>query len=232
MISFDWTQIQLHILQLAQEGLVTRTFRRLDAARQQAVITAILDEAIEKGPTSLNIKRVAERAGVSVGSLYAYFGNREGLLNFTVALAVRYMRDTFDSFRPFLAAIPLREGLIGYVAGGIQWSETQMGLLQFFARAAYHGESDLSEKVVRPIAETLITIVREMLRQAIERGEIRADIDFEATARIIHALTITIGDSQIFPYLNNYFQITGDDMPIERIAETLVSLIFNGIGRK
>jgi AcrR family transcriptional regulator len=232
MLAFDWSQIQLHILQLEQEGLVTRTFRRLDADRQQAVITAILDEAIEKGPPSINIKRVAERASVSVGSLYTYFGNREGLLNFAVALVVRYINGTFDSYRPYLAAMPLHDGLIGYVGGGIQWSETQMGLLQFFARAAYHGESELSEKVVRPIAETLLMIVRDMLKQAIERGEVRADIDFEATARIIHALTIVVGDSQIFPFLNNYFQITGGDVPIERTAEALVSLIFNGIGRK
>jgi len=55
------------ILELEKKGLVTRTFRRLDSDRQQAIITAILDEAGETGPQDLNIKRVAERAGVSTG---------------------------------------------------------------------------------------------------------------------------------------------------------------------
>ena len=73
MISLsDWAQIHTRIFEMEQEGLVTRTFRRLDPDRQQAVLTAILDEAVEHGPASLSMKRVAERAGVSVGSLYQY----------------------------------------------------------------------------------------------------------------------------------------------------------------
>ena len=68
----EWTQITARILEFEQAGLVTRTFRRLDPQRQQAVLVAILDEAIEKGPAAINIKQVAERAGVAIGSLYQY----------------------------------------------------------------------------------------------------------------------------------------------------------------
>ena len=134
----DWTQIHTHILQFEQEGLVTRTFRRLDPERQQAILNAILDEAIEKGPTSLNIKQVAERAGVAVGSLYTYFGSREGLLDFAIELCVRYMTDAFNSYRPYLLALSLRQALAAYLTGGVEWSRTQTGLVQFFVRAAYH----------------------------------------------------------------------------------------------
>ena len=65
MSSFDWTQFQPYIMQLEQEGLVTRTFRRLDPERQATIIGAILDEATERGPAALNIKRVAKRAGAN-----------------------------------------------------------------------------------------------------------------------------------------------------------------------
>jgi AcrR family transcriptional regulator len=227
----DWKQVHLHILVLEQEGLVTRTFRRLDPDRQQAVLAAILDEAIEKGPISLNIKQVAERAGIAVGSLYAYFGNREGLLNFATELCVRFMTDSFNSFRPYLAAMPLREALAAYLAGGIEWSQTQAGLVQFFARAAYHGDPDLAERVVRPIATTLREMVQDILTEAVKRGEIRADIDMEATTRIIHALMIAAGDSQLLPYLNTYFQITDEDVPPDRALEALLALILDGIGK-
>ena len=59
MIFSDWSEFQPYILQLEQEGLVTRTFRRLDPQRQQAILNAILDEAAERGPAALNIKLVA-----------------------------------------------------------------------------------------------------------------------------------------------------------------------------
>lgn len=226
----DWTQIHTYILHLEQEGLVTRTFRRLDPERQQEILIAILDEAVEKGPTALNIKQVAERAGVSVGSLYTYFSNREGILAFAVQVCVRTVTDAFDEFRPYLLAMPLREALTAYLVGGVEWSRMHKGLLRLFARAAYHGDPELSETLVRPVATILREMVRDMLAGAVERGEIRDDVDLEASARLIHALTIAAGDSQLLPYLNTYFQLIAEDLPPERMTEALLSLILQGIG--
>ncbi|MBN1311725.1 MAG: TetR/AcrR family transcriptional regulator [Anaerolineae bacterium] len=230
MQTSDWTKIHPHILQLEEKGLVTRTFSRLDPERQQAVIDAILEEAVEKGPASINIKEVARRAGVSIGSLYMYFNNRDGLLAFTVELCVRFMVDMFESFGPMLAAMPLREGLSMYLAGGVEWSQTMAGLIMFFARAAYQGDPTLGEQVVRPVADSMRQTVHDMLTQAIARGEVREDIDLEATTRVIHALTIAIGDPQLLPYLNTYFQVIGEDMPPERTLEAMLALIVSGIG--
>jgi AcrR family transcriptional regulator len=229
MMTYDWTRIHVHILQLEQQGLVTRTFRRLDPERQQAILAAILEEATEKGPTALNIKRVAERAAVSVGSLYTYFAKREGLLAFATELCVRVMNDTFNSFKSLLAGLPLREALVAYLAGGVEWSRTQAGLLQLFARAAYQGDPELAERVVRPIATTLREMVSEILSQAAARGEIRRDVDIEASTRIVHALMVAVGDSQIFPYLNTYFQVTDEEMAPERALEALIALILHGV---
>jgi len=226
----EWTQIHAHILQLERNGLVTRTFRRLDPDRQQAILHAILDEAVEKGPTSLNIKEVAGRAGVSVGSLYQYFGNREGLLTFAVELCARWTTDVFDEYRPMLAAMPLREALAAYLLGGIEWSQTQVGLVQFFARAAYHGDPELAESVVRPVADVMRRTIYDILAQAAARGEVRADVDLEATARVVNALLIVVGDSQLLPYLNTYFQVTDHEMSPERVLEAALTLILQGVG--
>lgn len=226
----DWPQFHNHILELEQEGLVTRTFRRLDPDRQYTVLNAILDEAFERGPSAVNIKQIASRAGVSVGSLYQYFNNREGLLNFTVEICTRFMSDEFAKYRPILASMPLREGLAGYLTSGFEWSQLMIGLVQFFTRAAYHGDPDLGERLVRPIGTAMRETVRDMLTAATERGELRKDIDLENAARIVHALTIAVGDSYLLPYLNNYFQVFDEKTPIEPVLETMVDLILHGIG--
>ncbi len=226
---FDWSQIHAHILQFEQEGLVTRTFRRLDPERQQTVIHAILDEAAEKGPTALNIKEVARRADVSVGSLYQYFGNREGLLDFTMALCVRYMEDLFKQIAPMLSTLPLEEGLRYYILGGVEWSHTEAGLVRFLGRAAYQGDPALSESVVRPLAGAMRATVEQLLTQAVERGEIRQGIDFEATVRIINALTIAVGDALLFPFINDYSQVTDSEMSTERVIDAMIDVVLRGI---
>src|SRR5512136_1245134 len=220
----EWKQITARILEFEREGLVTRTFRRLDPQRQQAVLAAILDEAIEKGPAAINIKHVAARADVAIGSLYQYFGSREGLLNFAIELCMYYMTDMFETYSPLLTEMPLSEGLTAYLNTGIEWSQTQLGMIQFLARAAYHGDPELADRVVKPIGLAMCTIVHDMLAKGVERGEVRSDIDLEATARAVNAALIAIGDSQLLPYLNNYFQVTDRKVSAQRVTDAMVTL--------
>lgn len=229
MFPSEWPQLPTHILELEGQGLVTRTFRRLDPVRQQAVIQAILDEATEKSPTALNIKQVAERAGIAVGSLYQYFGNRDNLLAFAVELCVHLMTDLFALSHPYLMEMPLREALTTYLSYGIEWSQTQQGFIQFFGRAAYHGDPGLAKKVVHPVATSMREMVKDMLKAALQRGEISPDLDLEATSRVVNALIIAVGDSQLLPHLNGYFQVTDEAVPLDRVVEAMVDMVMNGI---
>jgi AcrR family transcriptional regulator len=227
----EWSKILAYLLVFEEEGLVTRTFRRLDPQRQEAVILAILEEATEKGPTSMRIKGVAERAGVAVGTLYTYFPKREGMLDFAIELVTRFMVDEMEAYRPVLAALPIREGLWAYLAGGIEWSRLFGGVLQLFARAAYQGDPEMQTRMVRPVAQLLRSIVRDMLAQAVQRGEVRDDIDLEATSRVLHAFTIAISDSQLLPYLEPYFQVGGDGVEAERCIGIMIDMVLEGIGK-
>lgn len=225
----EYMDISRLILDLEHEGRVTRTFRRLDPARQQAVIRAIFDEAVASGPENLNIKSVAERAGVAIGSLYQYFGSRDGLLDFTIEMVVRVVRAGFDQYRPYLAEMPLREAMTAYGSGGIEWAGDAAGFMRFYARAAYGGDPALKERVVRPIAETLLSVVFDILTAAQARGELRDGLDLPATARALHALTLAIYDPVMLPYLNVYFQISGEDVAPERTISAALEMVLKGI---
>ena len=225
----DWADFQPYIQQLEQEGMLTRTFARLDSTRQQAVINAILEEAKEKGPASLNIKEIARRADVSIGSLYQYFPNRDGLLDFAIALCLRTMTNMFGMARPYLTAMPLGEALQAYLTVGITWGKTETGLVRFLGRAAYQGDPVLVERVVRPVAEIMRKLTFDILEQAVQRGEIRPEVDLEVASRLVNGLLIVIGDSQMLPYLNTYFQITDEKVSREHILESLIPFILKAL---
>ncbi len=227
---FDELELQTQILELEKSGLVTRTFRRLDPERQALIVDAILEEAADKGPASLNVKQVADRAGASVGSLYQYFGNRSGLMQFAIRFVVRTVVALFDLSRPFLAKLTLREALRTYTLEGIKWGQDQLGVTRFIARAAYQGDPALRESVVRPIGTVMRETTRDLLVQAAARGEIRADVDLEAAARVVNALLIALADPQILPYLNTYFQVTDDAVSPERLLDAGLDLILEGLG--
>ncbi len=227
--SYDPLELQAQILELEKSGLVTRTFRRLDPDRQEAVVNAILEEAADKGPAAISIKQVADRADASVGSLYQYFGSRSGLMQFAVRFVVRSVVALFKLGQPYLARLPLREALKSYLTVGVEWGQLQGGLVRFIARAAYQGDPDLSESVVRPIAIVMRQTVRDILAQAKVRGEVRPDVDLEAAARVVNVLMIALGDAQMLPYLNTYYQALDRDVTPARLVDAALDLIMQGV---
>jgi AcrR family transcriptional regulator len=198
-----------YVASLAREGRVNATF--------------------ERGPATINIKHVAQRAGVAVGSLYQYFPDRAGLLDFAVELCVRSVVDALAQARPYLFALPLREALRVYLFTGMEWGATERAMFRFLGRAAYEGDPALADRAVRPIATAMRELTRDILDAAAARGEIRGDIDFEAVARIVNGITLPVIDAQLLPHLNVYFQLTDDSMPAERVLEALVDFIVTAV---
>ncbi len=224
-----FTNLPVFIQEAEQNGWLTRTFRRLDPERQQTILLAILEEAGESGPSALNIKQVAVRSGIAVGSLYQYFGNRDNLLKFTLALVVRETTTAFESYSQYLAELPLREALTAYLGGGIEWTQAQLGFARTFATAAYQGDPAMEEKLVKPIATVMINMVRTILLAAQARGEIRDDLNLEALTRLVNTQMIMIGDAKLFPHLNSYYQLYTSELNDEMILKTFFALLENGL---
>lgn len=210
-------QLTLAVAHLERSGLVTPTFRRLDARRQYQILSCVLQEAAETGATDVGVKSVAFRLGISPGALYRYFPDRDTMVKCAAAVAGRFIAAMLDGYAPVLVALPLREGLAAYLGGGMQWSREQQSLLRFFARAAYGGAGDFAESLVAPVSGAMTRLIRAILEAAQQRGETRAGIDLDMTVRLVHALTAVVGDSMLLPFLGVYTRL-GSEQQAELAA--------------
>lgn len=87
----------------------------LREAQAQATRDGILDAVVEvlaEGVDTLSIPAVAERAGVSIGTVYRHFGDKAGLLNALVpyagrrtGLAVDSIPETIDEFEDVVGKV-------------------------------------------------------------------------------------------------------------------------------
>jgi AcrR family transcriptional regulator len=86
----------------------------------EAIITAAIQVLEREGLERLTMRRIAEVAGVSVGSIYKYFPDREEILG---AIIDRQLRETLISFHSLvgnLAGLPLESMVRGVVVGLVE----------------------------------------------------------------------------------------------------------------
>lgn len=85
------------------------------------------------------------------------------------------------------------------------------------------------EVLVGPVADAMLDAVRAMLVAGRERGEVRADLDLEATARAVHATLCAVADAHLLPHLGRYYQPSSPDVAFERTLAAAVALVVAGV---
>jgi AcrR family transcriptional regulator len=235
----DFARWDAQVRALETAGKLTRTFRRLDSPRQWVVVEALLTEAAEQGPGRLNVKRVATRAGVAVGSLYQYFPRRDEMLDVAARLAADALVGSLGVYAQRLAQLPLRQALTAYLIGGVEWSRQLTGPLTVFAHAAYEGDPRFADELVSPVASSMLAVITGIFTAAQARGEVRPDVDLDAATRLTNTLLITVGDAALLPHLNRYYLLFGDGSPaaggwsaeqINAVAQQTVDFVISAVG--
>lgn len=149
-----------------------------DEARQQ-ILSAAESVILRYGVSKTTMDDIGKEAGVSRPTVYRYFGDRDALLG---ALIERRSRMLFERARTFILshttfADQLVEGLIFLVDRGRRDPIVRVLVSPEHMQMATPivGSSNLA-------AELTAEMWSPVFRQAIERGEIRADIDLARAA--------------------------------------------------
>lgn len=164
---------------------------RRKEARPEEITAAALELFVERGYAATRLEDVAARAGISKGTLYLYFANKEELFKSVVreALVARMVE--------FRGQIAQFQGstfeLLRLVVKG--WWEkigsTRISGIPKLILSEARNFPEIAEfyvaEVVRPGRET----VMQVIRRGIERGEFR-DVDVESTANLLVAPMLLI----------------------------------------
>ena len=149
-------------------------WRRRKDARPNEIVEAALDAFAEKGFAATRLEDVAERAGVSKGTLYLYFRNKEDLFKAVIqqalvpniALAEDRLAASQGTTQELLQQVV--GGFIGAVAG------TKLGAIPKLIISEAHNFPDVTKFYVEAVINRGLKIVGTIIQRGVERGEIRA----------------------------------------------------------
>ena len=195
-------------------------------ARPEEITAAALESFVERGYAATRLEDVAARAGISKGTLYLYFANKEELFKAVVreALVARLVEfqsqiGKFQGSSADLLRLVFRnwwERIGSTRISGIP------KLILSEARNFPEIARFYVEEVVRPGRETLAAVIR----RGIARGEFRADIDVDASVHLLAApmLMITLWKNALEPCCD-------DRIDPATLLEAHVEMLSRGLAR-
>ncbi|HYD64361.1 TetR/AcrR family transcriptional regulator [Azospirillum sp.] len=161
-------------------------WRRRKEARPQEIVDAALDVFAERGFAAARLEDVAARAGVSKGTLYLYFPNKEELFKAVVRSAIL---PNLEMAERLLAEFPgssmeILERLLLGIAGKVM--ATRVGAIPKLMIAEAGNFPELARFYYETVIARAFRVIGAVLERGVARGEFRA-MDVGHTVRLVVA---------------------------------------------
>ena len=156
-----------------------RPGRPRSARADAAIVAATLDLLFHQGFAGLSVEEVAKQAGVSKATIYRRFPSKVDL----VISSLRWIGLPEDQEPDDTGTL---EGDFTAIGDRIAADRKRTGIsgltMPRLVSEAAATDPDLFEVLQERLIEPRVGAVRTVVRRAVERGELRADLDIEAAA--------------------------------------------------
>jgi AcrR family transcriptional regulator len=201
----------------------SKRWERRKDARPGEIIAAALEVFAERGFSAAKLDDVAQRAGVSKGTLYLYFPNKEELFKAVVREA---LLPNIARIEQMVAAFPGTTGeLIAriYEVIGQVVTNTRVGAIPKLVLAESGNFPDVVRFYRAEVIERGFRLLGSVLQRGIDRGELRA-VDVPHTVRVVIApvLLLALWKHAIEPH-------TGDHLDARTYLANYLDVLLRGL---
>lgn len=206
----------------------TELFEKQNKDKQKRIIEAAILEFSEKGFENANTNKIARNANISVGSLFKYFENKTDLFLYIVKLAEAELESQIHSVlsmgKGFFETVGMILSLID------EYSKTDKALVRLYHEMTSIGQSSLVETVVSTLEKVAGSEYKTMIKDAQDRGEIRADVDPAVVAFILDNIFMSLQFSYAMPYYQLRKRLfVGEDIDDKKIIKETMSILRNAL---
>lgn len=200
-----------------------QTFFNLTTAKQQRVIDAAMEEFAAHPYLKTSINRIIERADISKGSFYQYFKNKKDLYKYLIDLVterkMEFLSQKIEDYQK-QDFFPLLRKL--FIAG-IQF-RNKYPLISAIGDRLLNGENEaLKNEIYAENKPKSNEFFEELLKEAVDKGEVDAEIDIKFTAFMLTEFSVSI--------VNYFFEYNDSDNldQIMNYVDKMIYIMKNGI---
>ncbi|MFC4910339.1 TetR/AcrR family transcriptional regulator [Actinomadura gamaensis] len=181
-------------------------------ATRERLFTAAIELIAERGFAAASVDQIAERAGVAKGTVYYNFGSKSAL--FTALL--EYGVERFGTaLRDAAAGLAPLDALAAVVRAELVFIGEHEPFARLLLAETWRSGGDWPH-AARLIRERTIGAVGDVLRDAVDAGDLRADLDVDMAASAVFGMVLTVALD---------WRTLQPDRPLDDVHATLMDLL-------
>lgn len=190
---------------------ILEAFNRISEEKRNRIFDAAINEFAEHGFESTNINNIAQNAGVSIGSMYKYFKNKEELYLAIIHFGVESLKGILEE------TISGEEDLFGKIEKIIKaiqsYSRSNINLTKVYNQMTNESHSGLVWEIVSDMEGVTAQLYSSLIEEAKAAGAVRNDADSKLFAYFLDNLFILLQFSYSCEYYKERLKMfVGEDV--------------------
>lgn len=206
-------------------------FNKLDESKKSKILDAAVDEFSLHGFRQASVNRMVERIGIAKGSLFQYFGSKEGLFQVIFNHAVELVRHSLRQVKRETTEADFFERIRESTLAGIRFIKRHPRVYRIYLKMIFQEDFPLRAEFLQQVHLFSAEYLRPIVDAGIIRGELRADIDPEMTVFLLDSLMDRFLQAYCVPFLDAGTGIyKAEDSEVERKVDAFIKLLRTGMG--
>ena len=212
--------------------MVKQGFLNLTDDEQTKIIDAALDEFASKDFEAASLNSIIAKAGISKGSMYHYFANKEDLYFYIIDQIMKtkeeFLNHALAGSEKSLAEMSFFENLEFQMLASVDFAAQYYREHQLSIRLQTMADGPLKERLFGDLDRAFEDYVKSMVDEAMKAGEIRDEFDKGFVIRILRFTLMHFVD--IYPESKNL--VVQDSEALKEEARKLSAFLRKGLQKE
>ena len=207
------------------------TFNKLDESKKNRILDAAVDEFSRHGFRQASVNRIVERIGIAKGSLFQYFGNKEGLFQVIFNFAVDLVRQSLRQVKRETANADFFQRIRESTLAGIRFIEHHPRIYRIYLKMIFQEDFPLRAEFLQQVHLFSAEYLRPIVEAGVARGDLRHDLDVNMAVFMLDALMDRFLQAYCISFLDagaHIYQASTHDL--EQRVDEFIDLLHLGMG--
>lgn len=207
------------------------TFLKLDPDKQRRVLDEARREFAGHGFQGASVNRMVARLGIAKGSIFKYFGSKEGLFGAVFAGAVDRLGDTLRVARTDTGAQPLQHRLERLLLAGTDFVRANPDIYRIYLKLLFNESFPLRERFLGRVRQLSAKFLTPIVLQARDSGELPPDLDPALAVFLLDAVLDRFVQAQVTGFMDTGLGLNlNDDRAVAEAARKLAAMLTAALG--